>query len=350
MYGFFTSHLLVVADLGSWPRRECTTIHTKALATLVLLLAIAGTSGHPAQAADSAAGSFALRWENDVFGGTDQNYSNGIGLALTRPESGILGAIWNRADSSDGQLFTTWELTQLQFTPADLNRIDPDPNDRPYAGVLYVGLATHLRRERSLHTAKLILGVVGPSSFAERTQIVVHKLLNDPQPRGWDYQIKNESIVDLLYEYHRRLPLTAANVPLGADCIPMAGGMLGNYLTQVQTQVQCRAGVNLPDDFGGTTLRESGFLPPPRREPAWGGYLFAGAGGTLVLRDITLDGNTFAHSRSTEKRPLVPRGEAGAALTTPWCLITFGYQVWGKTYYHQKNREDFGSLLVSWRF
>ena len=109
---------------------------------------------------------FSIRVENDAFGGTDANYTSGISMALTRKGSGLLGGVWNMFGEAEGKRFSTYELTQLQFTPFDFGP-DPDPLDRPYAGLLYLGFMTHLQRDDSLHGFKLLAGVVGPASFAE---------------------------------------------------------------------------------------------------------------------------------------------------------------------------------------
>jgi lipid A 3-O-deacylase len=288
-----------------------------------------------------------VRWENDDFGGTDWNYTNGIGFGLTRPGPGPLGEVWNLAGAPAGRPFNTWELTQLQFTPADLSRTDPDPADRPYAGVLYLGLASHFQREESLLSAKLILGVVGPASLAEGTQRLTHQFLNDPHPRGWHKQVRTEPLLDLLFAYRHRYRLTPPEGVFGIDVVPMGMAMLGNYLTQVQAGVQCRIGFHLPDDFGVTDLRGTGFLPSARDGRRWSGYLFAGGGASLVARDITLDGNTFSSGRSVKKRPLVSKGEVGVVVRTPWCRVSFGYQIRGREFAGQRQKEDFGSLLLS---
>ena len=57
--------------------------------------------------------------------------------------------------------------------------------------------------------------------------------------------------------------------------IPMGGAFLGNYLIQAETDVQCRIGYHLPDDFGTTVLRGISYLPFQQDDKvhnAWGIY------------------------------------------------------------------------------
>ena len=55
-------------------------------------------------------------------------------------------------------------------------------------------------------------------------------------------------------------------------------------------------------NFGLTMARGMGQMPPPRRAESakassdWGFSIFGGGVATLVLRNITLDGNTFQDS------------------------------------------------------
>jgi len=323
---------------------------------LILLICIVATSSFAAeQPANTIQNAFSLRFENDCMATShrDENYTNGISMALTQKSNGLLGGIWNLFGSVEGTRFSTYELAQLMFTPTNLRLSNPDPTDRPYAGIIYLGLGTHLAKENSLHSLKLMLGLVGPDAYASDVQGFAHKIFNSTHAQGWHYQLKNEPIFNLIYEYRYRYALTPRDSAFGVEVIPMAGAFLGNYLVQGETDVQLRFGYHLPNDFGTTVLRGSGYLPPPQDDPEyrkWGVYAFAGAGANLVARNITLDGNTVADSRSIGKNLFLPAGELGATIWSQWAQATFSYVLWGKEFSSQPKREDYGSVLVSFFF
>lgn len=296
---------------------------------------------------------FAVRWENDTFGKSNANYTNGVSIALLRPGEGLLGGFWDLRGAVNGQKSTVYELTQLQFTASDINLADPPPNDRPYAGLTYLAATTHLQREESLHSLKIIGGVVGPASLAREVQSSAHHLMHQTAPQGWSSQLNNEPVVNGLYEYRHRFRLTPAKAAFGIELIPMGGASLGNYLIQAQSEVLVRIGYQLADDFGATSLRGIGYLPLPRMEgssPAWGINAYVRGGVNLVARNLTLDGNTFARSKSVDKRRYVPVVEFGAALWSRRFMTTVSYQIWEAEFYGQPVKEGYGSILLAYLF
>jgi len=297
---------------------------------------------------------FSIRWENDVFrSGSDANYTSGVSFALTRTDPGVLGGIWERLGMDNGKLSSVYELSQLQFTPSDLTLSNPDPNDRPYAGLLYFAVATHLQQEESLQSFKLLAGVVGPASGAKETQETTHRLLDRTNPEGWSYQLENEPVINLLYEYRHKYRLTPRNASVDIECIPMGGAFLGNYLVQAQSEVMCRIGNQLPDDFGASSLRDIGYLPLPGGENAassWKISAFVRGGAHLAVHNLTLDGNTFRDSRSVDKRLFVPTSEFGASFWKGGFMTTLSYQVWGREFNGQPIREGCGTILLTFLF
>jgi len=128
---------------------------------------------------------------------------------------------------------------------------------------------------------------------------LVHVLIWNNKPMGWDYQLRNEPIFNFVYEHRRQCRLFQGDSGFGADVIPVAGAMLGNVLIQAQANAQFRVGYHVPDDFGAILLRGFGNLPLPRdpasaaKTPKLGDSLFARAAGTAGARNLTLDGITF---------------------------------------------------------
>ena len=304
---------------------------------------------------NEAHGAISLRLENDAFAGTDEDYSNGISVSVLLRGRGLLGGFWDLFGKDDRDYFQGYEAGQVIITPTDTSRPIPDPKDRPYAGMLYVDLATAMRQENVFHGFKVMTGVVGPYSLAEETQNWFHDRIGSGHAQGWDYQLHNEPILNLVYEHRRKYQLFHTGPGFGADVIPAGSAMLGNVLIQAQVGAQLRLGYNLPDDFGTTLLRGFGELPFPQYSsleaaPKFGVYAFASAGGTAVAHNISLDGNSFQDSPHVDKRPFFSTAEVGASLWTRWFEATFSYVYWGKEFYGQQKDSRFGAVSVSWFF
>ncbi len=321
---------------------------------VLVLLPILFLPAKAASAAESGVGhpldAVSVYWENDAFAGTDANYTNGISMGLTQKGYGVLGGFWQFFGELRGELFSSYEVSQLLHTPADLERSVPDPGDRPYAGLLYLGLTTHLQSEKSLQSLKLIAGVIGPYSLGEKSQNVAHHAFENKMPRGWGSQLKNEPVVNLMFDYRRKYPLVSTSSGFGVELIPIGGVSLGNLSIQARAETQVRIGYNLPNDFGTTLLRGIAYLPFPQANnmgDKWGIYTFAGASATAIARDLTLDGNSFEKSPNVDKRPFVPAVEVGASLWTSRFQTTFTYLMSGNNFYGQRVRGDYGSVVVS---
>jgi lipid A 3-O-deacylase len=316
----------------------------------------ASTPAPEERPADRRRSVVSFRWENDVVGGTDDNYTDGVSLSLSREGRGPLGGIWHWFGPVNGRLVASYELGQIMMTPRDIRRPVPDPTDRPYAGLLYVAFSTEYVHGNQLDGLKFISGVVGPASLAEQTQKAFHKISGSPDPQGWAYQLKNEPILNLVYEHRRRYSILESRSGWGAEAIPVVGAMLGNVLIQAEADAQFRFGYNLPRDFGTTLMRGMGNLPFPRtgKDAAaahqFGAYVFAGGGGNLVARNLTLDGNTFRAGPRVPKEPAFGAAEAGASVWSRWLEVTFTYVYWGREFRNQGKPSRFGAAIISVHF
>lgn len=297
-----------------------------------------------------------VRWENDTFGGTDKFYTDGVALGVSHTGPSWLDPFANWLPWGEGRRTVGYDVAQGMFTPSDKDLDPPDPDDRPYAGILAFGLSLHVEKENSYHGLKFVTGVVGPWSLAKETQDTVHDLIGNDKSQGWDHQLHNEPIFNFAYEYRHRFQLAGQRERWSVEALPFAGGWLGNMLTQGQIGGIGRFGYNMPDDFGATLVRGMDFMPPPRRDadrPSksdWGFSVYGGALANVVLRDITLDGNTFKDSPSVEKEWFVPAAGVGMTVGNRRFQASFAYVFWGKEFEGQKEYSKFGSLTFSYMF
>ena len=150
-----------------------------------------------------------LYFENDLFGETDQNYTNGTRLSWTSPDTTTFEndpqfPAWLRLlnhnlryfhdDGDDLEHNLVLSLGQLIYTPSDVDSSAPLPNQRPYAGYLYAGIAYHTRDEKALDVVELNLGFVGPSAQGEAAQDVIHDLRGFEKYKGWDNQLRTNPL------------------------------------------------------------------------------------------------------------------------------------------------------------
>lgn len=314
----------------------------------------------PAQAAE---GAYTLTVENDKFTGSDNNYSNGVGLSWTSdeisqyPEDSFarrFAELWDflpRVGNLDFRTYASWTLGQEMHTPDDITDPDPPLDDQPYAGVLYVDSTFHLRRRDWGHTWNVRLGVVGPASQADSTQKAYHDLIDAKKPRGWSTQLPNEVLVNLDYTAGYVWGQGSLGETMAWRLIPNAGVSLGNYFTGVSAGVYAELGWNLSDALGISTLRQGiststtvGDGPVDH----WSVSLFAGATGFAVAHYLPLDGTLFRDSRSVDSKPLVGLITAGIAVRRGPLVFSLSSTYFSRTFESERAGAEFGTLSVSW--
>lgn len=251
-------------------------------------------------------------WQNDSwFGNSDRFFTNGIELGYTLPDGAWSTAIadsltWLPFRGAPSATASEIALGQDMFTPEDYRAPQPSPDDRPYAGWLHANLrhealtlGGHDRRDR-LDLWELELGVVGPSSLADNTQIEVHHIVGAPRPQGWGYQLHDEPGLVLGYgRKFRSFYDDATYAPFATDFIGNYGVRLGNVETSARLGATVRFGLDLPRHLG-SAMRPLDDTATPYRV-----HFQAGVEGRLVLRDIFLDGNTFRSSAQVDRNYLV---------------------------------------------
>jgi lipid A 3-O-deacylase len=247
---------------------------------------------------------------------------------------------------------------QELFTPVDLTRNPPDPTDRPYAGWLYAGFGLLQETDRrTLDHFEVQLGVVGPAALGEEVQNGFHNLINgvisQHMAAGWGSQLSNEPGVVLSYEKKWRF-----SMPLGwgfgFDAIPELGASVGNVYTYGEAGAMLRFGRNLNADYGPARMRPSlsgtTWFDPSQLEGPLGWYVFVGAQGRAVARDIFLDGNTFVNSARVNKETLV--GDLSGGLSFFWSDLTkvdFVLTWRSKEFTTQAEPDRYGGINISFK-
>ena len=307
--------------------------------------------------------------EDDYWtpGTQDRHYTHGIRLSATSGDVaspfwsapfdflGALTPLFGDQAESDPDIARRYNLSfgQNMYTPEDWRPFNPDPRDWPYAGWLYggVGLLQDTHGEK-FEELDLKLGVVGPGSLANRTQTKWHLLINVAPFNGWHAQLHNEPALDLYYAQKRRIELAMTPDELfGLEVLPEAGIRVGNVYDYVSAGAVARLGVNLKMDYGPPHIdmnTGADYINPTRAARGdIGGYVFAGAVGRLVARNIFLDGNSFKSSAHVDKIPAVADGEAGFAVLYQHWRLAYTYVIRTQEFVHEAGYDHYGSLNLT---
>jgi lipid A 3-O-deacylase len=311
------------------------------------------------------AGRITIIEENDALmpKPTDRWYTQGFELNyLSPPIAGTgVAAFLPSTYLSPGSFRTQrFELIfgQSIFTPVNLRLNPPDPTDRPYAGWMFAGAGLYQETDRrSLDHVELLVGVVGSAALGEQVQNGFHDLISGINSQvtaaGWGSQLKNEAAVVLSYEHKWRW-----GAPLGGgfavDVIPEIGGSVGNVFTYAEASAMLRFGQNLKADYGPARMRPalSGttWFDPSQLEGPLGWYLFVGAQGRAVARNIFLDGNTFVASPRVTKETFV--GDLSGGLSFFWSDLTkvdFVLTWRSKEFVTQSEPDRYGGVNISFK-
>jgi lipid A 3-O-deacylase len=323
-----------------------------------LALAVALLVGASAHAAER--GSLFVRIDNDLFTGTDREYTNGIQIGATSATVESFDDVkfprhlrWANdklrwlQPKGFAENNVTWMISQRMYTPEDWSLEQPDPRDRPYAGLLFAGITYNGRDSHSMRSTSLDVGIVGPSALAKQAQDFVHDALGDERFRGWDHQLNDEPVFRILHERFRRWDIQPARK--AADVTTHYGGSIGNLTTFANAGVELRIGRNLPDNFGTATTLTYGQNTPPAnwgaeapRRPTVHGFIAVDA--RVVLHDITLDGNTWRDSASVDRETFAAELALGVALEWRGWEASLGATYRTKEYETQQRESSFGTL------
>jgi hypothetical protein len=328
------------------------------LGAAILPAAAQSVSGAAPQTNPAATekGAFSILFENDIFYNTDHDYTNGVELGYTTAPNDTPDWAADLAHSlpfftKKGDVRTRYAIGQDIFTPSNISLVNPPLTDRPYAGYLYGSMGVVADSGIHLDQLSVTLGVVGPASLAQDAQNLVHDIIKDKDALGWHTQLRDE--IGLIVNYERAWKVIPPQSVLGGtfDIEPHYGFAVGNVYDYANAGAMARFGFNLPKDYGPLRIQPS--LPGSDYfEPTagLGGYVFAGADGRAIARNLFLDGNSFEASRSVQKMNLVGDITYGAALTFNSVRLAFTQVMRSREYKTQGKQDRFGAVDLTFRF
>jgi lipid A 3-O-deacylase len=317
------------------------------------------------QSTAAYADALTITMENDTLTGSDNNYTNGIGVTWVSNDLDSYDEdrfvskwdrFWNFLPFVGDEGYTTyasWTVAQEMHTPDDITIANPPEDDQPYAGILYVDSVLYARSERWAHAWELKLGVVGPASQADNVQKDFHELVGGDEPMGWDTQLPDEPVINVGLTTAYRLAEGQAGESARWRLVPVGHVGLGTYFTGVGLGMYGELGWNLVDALGGTALREGlnaastvGVGPVD----GWSVSFFGGVGGHAIAHYLPLDGTVFEDSRSVDTKPFVGNVSLGMAVRHGGFALSLATTFTTKAFDTQEKSAEFGTLGLSWLF
>lgn len=201
-----------------------------------------------------------VTFENDVFYGFDRYYTNGIQFErrfrwtkTTAKE--LTSDSFIRACSAFGcEGYTlhsrAHKVGQLMYTPSDITVSAPQPDDRPWAGLLYYAQDNIFvaPTDDVLTRFTFQVGAMGKASLAEQAQKAVHKVINSKTPMGWSNQAESELGVLLGVERKFALDSLSGGASDGWQWRSAGGWRItgGNIMTMAAAKLELTLGKGLP--------------------------------------------------------------------------------------------------------
>ena len=190
--------------------------------------------------------------DNDLFAGDnqDRDYTGGMSITISgeRARDGLLSLdpLLRHLDQwlvrvKGTNVHHARQIGLMAFTPKDTLVREVQPDDRPYASLLFVsnGRVTVDADNRGAWTSSLTIGVLG-LSVSERLHGAVHDLVGSEKPLGYDHQISAGGEPTARYTLARQ-SLWVADPSGHIDVKTTVQGSVG-FLTETSASISLRAG------------------------------------------------------------------------------------------------------------
>lgn len=150
---------------------------------------------------------FRFHYDNDYFTATDQFYTQGYAFELTSPrlEKNPLNYIFPKLKNSSDKYGLS--LEHIGFTPTTIKSNEILYGDRPFAAAIFLKsfkIATDTIRKTRIESS-LSIGIIGPGAFGYEMQKGIHEWIGDEIPMGWQYQIKNDLVLNYNLTHEKEL-------------------------------------------------------------------------------------------------------------------------------------------------
>lgn len=262
--------------------------------------------------------SMILKVENDLFAQRDFDYTHGTKITYQIEKENIINS---------------FSIFQFIYTPEKINVAELQEDNRPWAGWGGFEFVKTYIKEKRYNNIGFNIGMVGPSSFSENSQKIVHKIVGATTPLGWDNQIEDTFALNFIYEmgfilYHNK------NFSLSSS----TGTLIGTTHIIFDANISTKLGYNVPLDYTKQTI-EPFFLKNSY-------FLLGKITSRRVLYNATIDRASYASSE-----PLVFEGALGVGIIINNWEISYSY-VWRTSEYKDDLNfvQPFGNVMIKYDF
>lgn len=282
--------------------------------------------------------SWSIAINNDLFSPSqsDRDYTGGLAVTVNGAQTAdywwsldpLLGAIDRLVVSGSDDLGGTSVLPALQvglitFTPQDLHATEVNPQDRPYASLLFLtGARQYLGDDdRSIRYSELAVGLLGLSAMSDLHE-AVHDVVGSDAPQGYEHQISAGGEPTARYVTGGST-LRGQRLALGSRVLETktTWELSAGYLTEASYAVSMRlGGINSPWWTFNPERVDYIARPSPVARPRGNGLseLYVWAGMKLRVRAY----NAFLQGQFRESDHTFTAGEVNHVIGEAWLGVT----------------------------
>lgn len=246
-----------------------------------------------------------------------------------------LSVSWDARGADAAGRGARWEVGQRIYTPRR-DAAQPIPGERPYAGWLYGAWERVTASERTRTRLRVEAGITGPPSLAEPVQSAFHRIAGYQKQLGWAHQLGFEPGIILSCGRESRIVPFDGDGRTRLEVLPSWTVRAGNVRTGAEAAVRARLGLGAGDAWTGAGAARG-----------VSGWMEAGARQEAVLRDLFIDGNTFAdRDPGLDRRTWVAQGEAAFGIRYRRTELEYRFVLRGREYQTQTEPHPYGSIRI----
>jgi len=281
-----------------------------------------------------------LHYDNDFWGKSDFYYTQGYNLEFVKPAFKKNPLSYTLLKLKNSRVKYGIALEHYGITPTIIASSSILYNDRPYAGVIM--LKSFSISVDTIHRSRLSsvlsTGMIGPAAFAGPMQKKIHTWTGDAEPMGWQFQIKNDAVINYEVNFEKEL----FNIP---------------NIISLNTNSQMRLGTLSDKVQAGATLTLGKFDSPFASKESRNNfqlYLYVQPLVNFVGYDATMQGGIFNRNspytlKSSQINRLVYQNSLGAVLSIRNIYLEFNHVFLSKEFKTGKTHQ-WGGLRIGVAF